>query len=306
MAITSKTVVGVSHGVDGEGTRTYQLTYQVISNSAADGPVTIRGSVASTHPIGSGFFYGSDTDANARCDKISPQLSLADHGKSTWKWTVSVDFTTRPRRKCEEETPDDPLDEAPEIQWLAEQFQKAVERADRMEGDNVVEGNVIPMNSAFTPIDPPLERDDSRLTLTITRNEASYDANLAINYHDAVNSDAFTVDGQNVLKGAAKIHAITGVKQYKGSCEPYYKVTYVIHFRADGWDQERIDAGFQVADIELGEIEVIRDKSGQPVSEPKRLDGNGDVLPPNGETVYLKWRVYEHKNFSALSLPQEQ
>ena len=49
-------------------------------------------------------------------------------------------------------------------------------------------------NSAFTVYDPPLERDDSRLILRVTKHLAAFPWTDARKYKDVVNSDQFTIN----------------------------------------------------------------------------------------------------------------
>jgi hypothetical protein len=186
-----------------------------------------------------------------------------------------------------------------------------------------IHGNPI-VCSAGDPYDPPFMMDAHRFQLKITRYETSTNAQTALTYQDAVNSDTFW----GVSPGYAKIIGIAPelapIQSYV-----YWKVTYTIEFRSDGWNLKPLDKGLRCLidddgnpstnpdDPDLTIIEIT-DGNNIPVKTPVPLDGLGNELT-DGSTgvVYPKagssyqtysspqsgYEIYKSMAFSTLNLP---
>lgn len=198
-----------------------------------------------------------------------------------------------------------PLNLDPEIEWGESKFQLAVyQQLDALGNLDVTDDGII-KNSAADPYLPALTKDDTRVTLRITRNEPTFNEALFKEFRDAVNSDDF----QGYAAGQVKCDTISGQKViYPGQqAQAYFRVTYHFAFKKlpDTWQLRVIDAGLAEKNLVIPNIsqrKVIQSQ-GHPVTVPRMLDGNGAVLPVGGNPVYNTFRVYQSRPFAALNLP---
>lgn len=217
--------------------------------------------------------------------------------RNKFLWEVSVGYSN------ESEKAEDPTDDAAEIDWDTEQFQKPAVK-DR-------DGNAI-LNSAGDPFDPPAEMDDSRRVVTIKKNMEEVPSWI-LDFQDVVNSSSFSVDGITVAAGLAKVQRVSvGAVQRRNDIS-YRPVTIVLHLRRDGWALEILNRGFRWTNG-AARIKVSYTDSGTLVSpgdpveneptEPVLLDADGLVLSdPTPETAtYGLFNVYEERSFADLPL----
>lgn len=221
------------------------------------------------------------TDPYAYCNDL--QISQPD----PWTgWQVAVSWST------ERELSEDPNSQPAVTDWDGEQFQSVVVFD---KDDNAV------VNSAGDPFDPPIMRDDSRLISTTVKNMATVPTWI-MSYADAVNSDAFTIDGFPVAIGQAKMQRPRVSKQQFRNDIPYREVTFTIHYREDGWKSEPLDQGFR--EISGSTRVNITDDNDDPISAPVPLNGSGAALaaPTPGTAVFLNFDIYKTLPFSDLPL----
>ena len=180
------------------------------------------------------------------------------------------------------------MSEPPEIQWGFAQFQRNTDRA--------IDGTAI-VNSAKDPFSDPVEIDDSRPVLSVTRNELTFNSSLAYIYRDAVNSDVF----QGAAKGQVKVSNIssTRVKHPNTSIGFFWKTSYEFHFNPNGWDRYILDQGYR--ELKSGKKQNIM-VQGVIVQEPALLDGAGLQLPPAGTPKFKKFKVYPELPFSIFNI----
>ncbi len=160
-------------------------------------------------------------------------------------------------------------------------------------------GNPI-TNSAGDPFDPPITIDDSRSTMTVTRNElvSAFDLTLAELYRDKINNaewngfDAFTV----------KLGIITTSEpQYDSNAQVYYyTVTYPFTIDRKGWQKDILDSGCN--ELDAYDIPKPIMNQGQQVSDPVPLDGSGHRLDVGGDPVYITVDAYDEIDFSGLNI----
>ena len=175
---------GREGGGDLSGSITHTQLYRVRTDNRFDDQVTVLQAAALP-------FLGQPypNDPSSYCNS----LRARNEGASPYFWTVTATYSN------EREASDSPLDDPIEYQWATEQFQEVAD-TDR-NGQGIV-------NSAGDPFDPPIMRDNSRRTVTITSNEA-FVPTWILSYQDAVNSDAINVDGLSVSAGQAKCQQVS-------------------------------------------------------------------------------------------------
>jgi len=293
--------------------------FRVLTNDLADGPMI------ATNAVGIPFLYQTYTFGNEgfplmRCRSITPKRDEAN----PLLWMIECRYETADLKGFTgtdnnagggtgTENPGDyenPLLELAEIETRTEKYEIVMDSVYDLDTQMVTACK----NSAGEKFDPPPMKEESRLTLTITRNEPMTFAHpyLDVYYKDAVNSDAW---GWGLQPGQAKMKGITAhrvVRQLpNGTPFAYLRVSYVMDLKPD-WDLYILDAGHFYMEQEdpLG--------NGQLVKVPKEfktddqhpriglLDGKGNKLPgePQGGTpVFVRFRPYRRIPFGLLNLP---
>ena len=183
-----------------------------------------------------------------------------------------------------------PLDMPPEISYGYESIMQMV--------DVDLDKKAI-VNAAGEPFDPLLEIAVQRPVLRVTRNEATFPGALARAYggnRGAVNSDSF----YGWPPKTALCRPITGADQRAGDVV-YTRVTYEIAFDSTGWQPRPLNMGYR--EKVDGELVVIKDKDGSPVSQPVALNADGTAKAA-GATVDRAgpFKIHPELSFSALRL----
>lgn len=242
---------------DDERQRSYRRVFRVVCSSTLDGPVTIKAHAAC--PAIGTIYVGAngETDTGAFCRKRRCIQSQDD----PFVWTVEVEYSSIVVDF--DRTNENPLLEPVDIEWGQAQYQKAIEID--LVGDPLE-------SSSGEPYDPPVEIDDSRPVLRISRNLGGFDPALAIFYQDAVNSDVFL--GAAPL--TAKIMTLTASLQFRNI--PYWRVSGEVHFRREGWRKQVLDQGFSHFDSNGVLTKNIDPLKGTPYPHPLKLNGIGELL----------------------------
>lgn len=195
----------------------------------------------------------------------------------------------------------DPLEAEWEIEFDFASSNEPIERD--------INGNPI-LNSADEVPDPKPQKEIDDLIYRVTRNEPIFDPLIARQYKGSINDDEF-------LGFPAKTCRINQYKGKRMKSGPYYywTVTYEVQIRAymlvDGkletWKLRLLDQGFRE---KVGEndndnkpkYELIKDKDGNPLSEPTLLNGLGKKLADGAVPIYREWDLYPQKTFASLRL----
>jgi hypothetical protein len=294
LAIVSVNELSGATGSENEkNEREYTRLFQVITNSRTDGVSTVR-TATGIPRRGDVYATSTESDLSAVCKSVNP-VQDRDNPRV---WEVRV--TYGPSDIEDDEVAENPLERPADISMSFAQFTRVCEKD--------INGKGI-FNSAGYYFDPPPEIDDSRPVLVISRNEAAFNAALAMQYQDAVNSDSFF----GASPGQAKIGTITSERVIENRFR-YWRTTYEIHFRREGWKMAILDRGKRQKALngEEGDVEYIqaRNSSGQImhgayVTDAVPLDGQGRELRPATPTTakYKEFDVYKLMPFSALGLP---
>lgn len=287
MAVTSVKEIwnGRNGGIDGQTTsalRRYVRVYRVVTNDPNDGVFTAMNASDGTTSIPalwSAYSTPNESDGGAWVTDIRPQQSSQD--PRFWEVQVQYDGFVNP------------LTAPPQVRWSGGRFTTIAELD--------INDEAI-LNSAGCFFDPPPEKDDSRPTVVITMNVASFVPSLAIDYQDAINSDALSIAGLAVTPGQAKVN-IEATEQWQLAWN-YWAVTYTIEFQRDGWAKKILDQGRYQKGGSTG-VMPCKDSEGQDVTDPVPLNGSGGQLdnPSPANAVYLTFDLYKELPFSALGLP---
>lgn len=234
-------------------------------------------------------------DTGSFCQELTGRQKAED----PYLWDVVARYTNRIQRP-DINIVENPLLRPAEISYGATSIMRPA-TFDR-NGDAVV-------NSAGDPFDPPLEVEEHRLTITIVRNQMSYNALGYLGYYDAVNEDAWF----GFPKEYVKCCRITGRRQYENGVY-FWPTTYEFMVRLnrdenltdDGgnifkpWDYPVLDRGFWYLDGATKKL--ILDTFGRPSPTSRLLDGAGNELAAGQPGVYLPFSLCKLKRFADLAL----
>lgn len=244
------------------------------------GPKAVREGVGLA--IADTYAFGSESDGGAFVNDIEVTCSKASKSYYYWDATVQygpIDPSVNPLN---------PLNEQPRVAWGWAQFQEAVTK-DR--DDNPV------LNTAFDPFDPAISRDQSRPILSLVRNEATFDQDLADSLRDTVNDAPWW----GAAAGKVKIANISAARQYNADAGGWYwEVSYEFQFNRDGWAARPLNAGFRQLNTGGTQQEQIY-RDGQPIGSPALLDEDGHVIDPGGTPLFLEFDIYPESDFSLLN-----
>jgi len=295
---------GRTGDMSGDNSRSYSRVFRVFTNSNLDGPLTVLAARRSGVPRLGDLYISPegaiDTGSTAK------RKSANNEDEDPRIWIVAVEYdnkTTDPEAQQEQEAEtaeekpgeetaedkeqDDPTEQFVNVSFGFQQFSKVVERDQN--------GKLI-ANSAKEPFDPPVEIDDSRPVLTVTRNEFAFNFSLIEQYKDAVNSDPFMGFGA----GQVKVFNISGTRKSEER-RIFWEITYEFHVRREGWKLKLLDWGTR--ELIANEPKNIREKDdNQPVLKPFPLNGQGQKAGAGADPAELTFTVYPEKSFAPLGL----
>lgn len=186
---------------------------------------------------------------------------------------------------------DNPLLRPPEISFYA--VKRRIVADKQMAG--LDEGKAI-KNSAGAPFDPPLEREETALGLTITRNQAAFLAGTIRTYIDTVNLGSWR--GQQPR--TCRMVDIQAQQAIEGATF-FWRVTYKIEIAPAGktWVKEVLDQGTYY--LASGKKVSFIDDRGRHVGKGL-LNGSGGKLPDGDAPVYLSAYLFDETDWSGLNL----
>jgi hypothetical protein len=289
IAIVSE-IAGASGRETDKGQSEHTRQFRVVTTAATVGDLDViaapgiprRGDVYAT---------GDSTDLGS----IVKEISAEQDSDNPRVWIVRVEYGP-PANEREQDQEPNPLLRPAVLSWGFAKSSRVAWRDSK--GKPVV-------NSAGEFFDPPVECDDSRPVLTISRNERSFNPALAISYQDSVNADSFL----GFRPGVVKVAGISATNQVENNFF-YWAVHYEFEFRREGWTTEILDQGRnRLVDGKLVPI-YQRDKNGQPIDNlivavPVKLNGEGGELVNSNPEIahYVPYFFYKSLPFSALRLP---
>lgn len=291
--LTAVEKTGRSGTVDRGRAGIYTRVFTVESSSPLTGPRQAMQAVKDTFglDVGTPYQLGEAPDTvlgttgddwyEADSQSVVNAMTAQQISSDGLQWDVTVEFGSP-----EGVLPENPLLEEPEEEWGANAYERPV--------DQDSSGNPI-CNTAGDPFDPPPMRDDSRLVLTITRNEATADPALSREYGDTVNNATF----YGAAAGKVKLKSRTARKvPFEGlPAGHYFKVTYVFEFNEDGWQKRLLNVGFR--QLVSGNLVPIY-MGTQLATSPCLLNSSGALTA----TPYFRtFDVYRSKDFGTFAFP---
>lgn len=261
-----------------ESTRTYERVFRVRTSSAYDEAETVL-AYPLVPRIGTPYPYYPA----AKCTRRSARQV---QGKLVWHVTCSYSTAKDPE--------ENPLADPAEVEWSSEIYQRPY--FEDINGDGI-------LNSAGDYFDPPVEGDDVRWVVTVTKNVANVPTWI-LDYENAVNDAEFTLDNLAIDARKAKLSSLRISKWQTRNDVDYRVLTMEFHLNKNTWDKKILDQGFREYDSILEKTFKITDEDGAPIRAPALLDGSGEAIanPEPSDAVFMTYKIYTEKDFSVLPL----
>jgi hypothetical protein len=272
-------------GTQGTLTRKFVVTFDT-SDSPSYRPIL---ALDASHGGVSVPAFWSVHASEANCFVISKSVA-PENGPFNFAVTVKYDYI------------ENPLLQPYSIQFIPQATQEAIDKAIELdEGDEVMTKNLC--NSAHEPFDPPIQEEFYDTAIIIKRNEAAFDMSLAKDYFNKVNSDVFEIVGKNGIQRTFAVGTVLcksiQADEVRHGPTWYYAVTYEFVMRDDGWKRRLLDQGFRK--ISGSSYLAIADTDGNPVTQPAKLNGSGDLLAIGDTAVFLEFQTKYTKPFLAFN-----
>lgn len=269
--------------------KTITRRLRAVCDNKLDGPVAIEAH-ADCPVFGETYAYYSESDTTFACTDINIDPRAGSDGNERYVFEITATYSNSVAGGGTGEDPEDPLDDDTVYEFSFAKYQVVAEK----DIDDVPV-----MNGAEEKFDPPWMIDENRPIVLVTRNEASFNPSLAVEYQDTVNESAWA----GVDAGVAKINAITARMATRGEID-YWVVTYEIEFRWNKWNPTKLLAqGFRYRKTDTDVPENYLDPAtGEPPSTAILLNLDGTKLATGGDPVFHEFNFYREKDFSALNL----
>lgn len=271
---------------DVSGGRSYVRRFRVLSNTALDGPNTIKGAL--------GVRYGDrylsvnalESDKYSYVNSIDAQQEDGD----ALGWIVTVSYGPFDAITAGGGPDNNPLLQPIDVDWDYRSQEIVAEYDD--------DGKPI-TNTAGDPFDPPIVIDDPRPLLRVVRNEATYNTSLVYQYRNAVNSDPFAGWPPQM----ARVIKIAGKSTFHYQVGWYWIVTYEFEFNPPtGYRPLILNMGMRKksqAAATLDQVVPIT-LNGHPISRPMLLTKAGYLAKPTDKPYFVQPKILPELPFAGF------
>lgn len=278
------------------GDREYRRKFRVICDSQQDDGHVVASNI-NIPQRWTPYTTPTHFDQKALCRSVTARQT-----SDARIWEVECTYSTAQTQE-EEDEQDDPLQEPPDISVSFETMQVPIIGTTSSSVVSTTAPGVKFIgrigNTLGVIYDPPPMDDESRPIVTIARNEPSFNMLRAIDYQDAVNSDAFFGAEPRQIK----MRSITGEFQVsKGTA--YWRITYVLAFKRETWDKRLLNQGpfySKVANSTASSDYVAFEEGGRPYWGALKEDGT--KVTADTDAYYRQYRCKKELPFAALNLP---
>lgn len=262
--------------------RTYTRRWFLRVNDKNDSAYTVIQGM----PVRPGTVYSvnGDTDPGAFVRRMSA-VCRDDNGL---EWVGTAEYGPYDPNQFAQK----PTERRLKVNWLSDQVESIL--------DVDKDGAAI-LNSAGDSYEPALTEERSRPMLQIVRCQRTFNARIAQEFSDAVNSvlwmgaDPFTV----------RCKPITGSLMWDADDGDYWEATYQFMYNAKGWLRKILDAGKREIKVVSGTSHLTPIlKGGVPVSDPVPLDGKGKALAVGGTPVVREYHGLPERDFGVLGFTE--
>lgn len=319
MSVTSVTEIsngrnGVSSIEAGSGKyiREYERIFHVSCDDRDDGPATVLGAVG-IPAIGAVYVTAAESDAAAYCISRTPQVSSDNPGL----WEVRVKYTTDFRI--------DPGDLEPDPTLRTPKWTFSFGKENRsvmydLDGQPIV-------NICGQPFSPPLEIPMTRPIIEIEINKSTFSYTNILDLYDSVNSTIW--NGFPIGSVLCDSVTVSGPNQENGTF--FWAFKYHLSINFDLWIPTAVlQTGMAVCSATDDEssssssasssaggggvsflpardftgvqrrLRAVRDRFGQPLSQPIALNADGGALNPGEPEQYAYFRLYRWADFTSI------
>jgi hypothetical protein len=276
---------GLTGTGDREGKRRYTALYHVWADPS-DGVMV----VGNLWTRGSYYTVNGDVDTGAIISDVTPRkISNLANGQSLWE--VTVNYSTVGGDPAKEQS--NPLDMPIQLEYgFADYLDYPGEDLDGQPFTTTA-GERYEADAAAIEM--------SYLTLTVTKNLATFSVSAALEFQNTVNASPFYGgDAETVL-----CKSIRASNRYENGVN-YWQVVYEFHYKPGGWRRQILNAGsfHKVAGVKRYNRVADPDDPSKTraTTSPMALTISGGLLPDGDPEVFQSFRVYASKNFNLLGL----
>lgn len=274
---------------DEEGHRDYTVVWRVETDDVADGPDVAFTATGLPTP-GASLSLGNTVDAWAFYNrKGSARLRKREANRKAWD--VTTMFSSRPPKRCNTNSFDDPLLEPHRVNG---DFNQSMEEA-------LQDNSGTPLNNSSEQryTGAIVQKPTTRPIVKLQMNVLWIDLAWMAEYADAVNSDVWW--GQAVRT----IECTIGPWERRnyGTCNFFFVVNFTFELRLETWDYLLLDEGTRVKVSGASPARYTQYKDEREENGKTLLDGNGNALAAGGTPVWHRKRVLKERPFAAVGWP---
>lgn len=275
--------------------RIYRPTFIAVVDRITDGPLTILADPRCPR-YGGYYAFGSEVDQASLAKKFTFKPMggrWIDGSSGAWAWEVEVEFNSKVDQG------DQPPGAEPAKIHYETQTADVYGRVD-------INGKML-VNSAGMPFDPPEPFNENWLIIRVEKSTPSFNPFLAQACNEAVNSQPFLGFDANTLK----ISKISAQQTDGGTFGQYYRLAIEMQYRPKRPNSQNPNMAVlephqgNVPDMGRYEwidkpgggkqLDAIKDKDGNPVTEPVMMDGQGRKLQnPDAPSAGFLIRFQKH------------
>ena len=295
---------------DEEGHREFTLLTLVVTDDPLDGPSVVMNNTPGLPTPGSIWNFGNDLDMWAFC---YPTMKVTIHqekeGDPNRHWKVEQKFSTRPLKRCQDETIEDPLMEPDKISGGFIKY--------TLEADKDRNGDLITSSSHEEFKGPQVEFDANRPTVKIEQNVSDLGLATFSQMMDHVNDAALW----GLPARCIKLSNATWSRNLYGTCNFYYTRAFEFNVMYETFDRYILDKGTKClygywepsANPPLwvtgtganknNPQHFIRFKDSHDNIARVILDGNGNPATSEATAGSILVEYYKEANFLTLGIP---
>lgn len=315
---------------DPDGHRSYFLTWIVITSDEEDGPFVVM--LAPGLPVpGTAWTFGNINDPWAFATaKLSVKPRDQRSGEKFKHWLVEQEFTTKPTKRCQDSSIEDPLLEP---QKISGSFVKYTKQAIYDKDGNPIRNSSYELLAEIAKGNA-LEFDANRPTVQIEQNVATLGLDVFSQMVDTVNDATLWGLGPRRIK----LSNVSWERKIYGTCNYYYTRKFEFDVDFNTFDRSVLDEGtkvlqghwdrrgtghwvidriggspanplnpnhyMQAQDRNGNAIRVVLDGSGVPAAAVVESgSGTGTGTGESGPAGEIFVQYYPESNFSILGLP---
>lgn len=215
-----------------EAHRDYIIRWLVRCTDIEDGPQQVL--LASGLPmIGSTWSIGNDSDAWAYCWP-NWKISQIVNNEPNIDWVVEQMFSTRPLKRCQTSSIENPMDEPPKISgsFLSYTQEAAFDYL----------GNPLVSSSWEQFRGPQVERDETRASINIAMNVLTLPLGQYAEFMNCVNDSTLW----GLPARCIKLSGVTFEQNLYGTCTYYYTINYNFDIMFNTFDSLLLDEGSRI------------------------------------------------------------